>query len=30
MDLIDKYPELATLVKNKGGVLTLDLDSEAV
>jgi hypothetical protein len=30
LDLIDKYPELAGLVENKGGVLTLDVDSEAV
>ena len=28
MDLIEKYPELAGLVKNEGGVLTIDLDGE--
>lgn len=30
MDLIEQYPELAGLVKNNGGVLTLDLESDAV
>lgn len=30
LDLIDTYPELASLVENKGGVLTLDVDSEEV
>ena len=30
MDLIERYPELASLVKNEGGVLTLDLESDAV
>jgi hypothetical protein len=27
MDLIGKYPELAGLVTNKGGLLKIDLDS---
>ena len=30
LSLIEKYPELAGLVENKGGVLTLDIDSEGV
>jgi hypothetical protein len=30
MDLIAKYPELAGLVENKGGVLTLDIESKEV
>lgn len=30
LDLITKYPELASLVKQEGGVLKLDVDSEAV
>lgn len=30
LDLIDKYPELAGLVENEGGVLTLDVDSAEV
>ena len=30
VELIDKYPELAGFVENKGGVLTLDVDSSEV
>ena len=30
LDLIDTYPELASLVENKGGVLTIDTNSEEV
>jgi hypothetical protein len=30
MDLVTKYPDLAGLVKNEGGVLTLDIESDAV
>jgi hypothetical protein len=30
LDLINKYPELAKFVKNKEGVLTIDIDSEEV
>lgn len=30
LDLINQYPELAGLVENEGGVLTLDIDSQAV
>jgi hypothetical protein len=30
LDLIDKYPELAGFVENEGGVLKLDVDSDAV
>jgi hypothetical protein len=30
MELINNYPELASLVTNKDGVLTIDLDSEEV
>ena len=30
LDLIEQYPELAALVKNEGGVLKLDIDSEEV
>jgi hypothetical protein len=30
LDLISKYPELAGLVENEGGVLTLDVDSKEV
>ena len=30
LDLIDKYPELAGLVENEGGVLKLDLESDEV
>ena len=30
LDLIQEYPELASLVKNEGGVLTLDVDSDEV
>ena len=30
LDLIDRYPELASLVKNEGGVLTLDINSDEV
>ena len=30
LDLIQKYPELAALIENKGGVLTLDVDSDDV
>ena len=30
LDLIKQYPELAGLVENKGGVLTLDINSEEV
>jgi hypothetical protein len=26
LNLVDQYPELAGLVKNEGGVLTLDVD----
>jgi hypothetical protein len=30
LDLINKYPELAGLVENKDGVLTIDLEDESV
>jgi uncharacterized protein YoxC len=30
LDLVEQYPQLAELMKNKHGVLTLELDSEAV
>jgi hypothetical protein len=30
LDLISKYPELAGLVENEGGVLTLDVNSDEV
>lgn len=30
LDLIDTYPELAALVENQGGVLTIDTDSDEV
>jgi hypothetical protein len=30
LDLIDEYPELASLVENKDGVLHLDTESEEV
>lgn len=30
LELIDKYPELAALVENEGGVLKLDMESDAV
>jgi hypothetical protein len=30
LDLISEYPELASLVKQEGGVLTLDVESDAV
>jgi hypothetical protein len=30
LSLVDKYPELASLVKNEGGVLTLDINSDEV
>jgi hypothetical protein len=29
LELVDKYPELANLVTNEGGVLTIDLDGDA-
>jgi methyl-accepting chemotaxis protein len=30
LDLVEQYPELAKFVKNEGGVLKLDLDSQGV
>ena len=30
LELVSEYPELASLVKSEGGVLTLDIDSAAV
>ena len=30
LELVSEYPELASLVKSEGGVLTLDVDSAAV
>jgi hypothetical protein len=30
LELIDKYPELAGLVENEGGVLKLDVESDEV
>jgi hypothetical protein len=30
LDLISKYPELAGLVENEGGVLKLDIESDEV
>jgi hypothetical protein len=30
LDLIDEYPELASLVKNEDGVLKLDIESDEV
>jgi hypothetical protein len=30
LDLVEKYPELASMMTNEGGVLTLDVESEEV